>query len=91
MKYYLTTNNLRKWYFSVVDIVAAFTDSINPIDYLKKLRKRDSELGSYIGTNCSQVEMLIKGKKRKKLAGNASSPSGEDTRRAKGMQYKLSS
>ena len=27
-------------------------------DYLKKLRKRDTELGKYIGTNCPQVEML---------------------------------
>ena len=27
------------WYFSVVDIVEALTDSTNPTDYLKKLRK----------------------------------------------------
>lgn len=46
------------WYFSVVDIVAALTDSINPTDYLKKLRKRDLEVGVYIGTNCPQIEML---------------------------------
>ncbi len=58
------------WYFSVVDIIEALTDSVNPTDYLKKLRKRDTELGSYIGTNCPQVEMLSKGKKRKTLAGN---------------------
>lgn len=58
-----------QWYFSVVDIVEALTDSVNPTDYLKKLRKRDSELGSYIGTTCPQVEMLTNGKKRKTLAG----------------------
>ena len=58
-----------QWYFSVVDIIEALTDSVNPTDYLKKLRKRDSELGSYIGTNCPQVEMLTNGKKRKTLAG----------------------
>jgi DNA-damage-inducible protein D len=57
------------WYFAVVDIVAALTDSINPTDYLKKLRKRDTELGIYIGTNCPQVEMLTHGKKRMTLAG----------------------
>ena len=57
------------WYFSVVDIVAALTDSVNPTDYLKKLRKRDPELGSYLGTNCPQVEMLTNGKKRKTLGG----------------------
>ncbi len=59
------------WYFSVVDIVQVLTDSINPTDYLKKLRKRDNELGIYLGTNCPQVEMLTHdGKKRKTLGGN---------------------
>ena len=56
-----------QWYFSVVDIIEALTDSVNPTDYLKKLRKRDSELGNYIGTNCPQVEMLTNGKRRKTL------------------------
>lgn len=60
------------WYFSLVDIVAALTDSVNPTDYLKKLRKRDSELNLYVGTNCPQIEMETEtGKKRKTLAGNA--------------------
>jgi DNA-damage-inducible protein D len=58
-----------QWYFSVVDIVEVLTDSVNPTDYLKKIRKRDQELGSYIGTNCPQVEMLTNGKRRKTLAG----------------------
>jgi hypothetical protein len=59
------------WYFSMVDIVEALTDSTNSTDYLKKLRKRDTELGMYIGTNCPQVEMLTAtGKKRKILAGS---------------------
>ena len=61
-----------QWYFSVVDVVEALTDSINPTDYLKKIRKRDEALSTYIGTNCPQVEMLTNtGKKRKTLAGNA--------------------
>jgi DNA-damage-inducible protein D len=59
------------WYFSVIDIVSLLTESENPTDYLKKLRKRDIELGRYLGTNCPQVEMLTEtGKKRKTLAGN---------------------
>lgn len=33
-----------QWYFSVVDVVAALTDSVNPTDYLKKIRKRDDVL-----------------------------------------------
>ena len=60
-----------KWYFSLVDIVEILTSSSNPTDYLKKLRKRDKELQSYIGTNCPQVEMLTEtGKFRNTLAGN---------------------
>lgn len=58
------------WYFSLVDIVAALTESVNPTDYLKKIRKRDVELNFYIGTNCPQVAMLVNGKNRKTLAGN---------------------
>ncbi len=58
-----------EWFFSVVDVVAALTDSANPTDYLKKLRKRDGQLGSYIGTNCPQVAMQsATGKSRKTLA-----------------------
>ncbi len=60
-----------EWYFSIVDVVESLTDSKNATDYLKKLRKRDEELGLYIGTNCPQVEMETEtGKKRKTLAGN---------------------
>ena len=44
-----------KWYFAVVDVVGVLTDSVNPTDYLKKMRKREPELGTYIGTNCPQV------------------------------------
>ena len=60
-----------EWYFSLVDVVGALADSVNPTDYLKKIRKRDDNLGEYLGTNCPQVEMPTEaGKKRKTLAGN---------------------
>jgi len=63
--------NEEKWYFSIVDIIQVLTESLNPTDYLKKLRKRDILLGSYIGTNCPQVAMTTEtGKKRKTLAGD---------------------
>lgn len=59
------------WFFSVVDIVRLLTDSANPTDYLKKIRKRDAGLGDYMRTNCPQVEMLTEnGKKRMTLAGS---------------------
>jgi prophage antirepressor-like protein len=61
----------QQWYFSVVDVIMALTDSVNPTDYLKKIRKRDDELNNYLGTNCPQVEMLTPtGKKRKTLASS---------------------
>ena len=60
-----------KYYFSVVDIVQVLTDSLNPTDYLKKLRKRDPELGTFLGTNCPQVTMKTStGKMRITLAAD---------------------
>ncbi len=61
----------QEWFFSVVDVVAALTESANPTDYLKKLRKRDVLLGEYLGTNCPQVAMKTDGgKTRKTLAAS---------------------
>jgi DNA-damage-inducible protein D len=55
------------WYFSLVDIVEALTESTNATDYLKKLRKSDIELNIYIGTNCPQVTPLSNGFNRKRF------------------------
>ena len=61
-----------EWYFSVVDVVGVLTDSSNPTDYLKKMRKRDPELATFLGTICPQVEMLTEtGKRRKTLAADS--------------------
>jgi len=61
-----------EWYFSIVDVVGALTESANPTDYLKKMRKREPELGLYMGTNCPQLLMTTSsGRKRKTLAGTA--------------------
>ena len=60
-----------KYYFSVVDVVQVLTDSSNPTDYLKKLRKRDNELGVFLGTNCPQIQMMTPtGKRRLTLAAD---------------------
>lgn len=60
-----------EWYFSILDIVEVLTGSNNPTDYLKKMRKRDEALKTFIGTNCPQVEMVgTSGNKRKTLAAN---------------------
>ena len=37
-------DSTEEWYFAVVDVVAALTDSVNPSDYIKKMRQRDPEL-----------------------------------------------
>jgi len=63
-----------QWYFAVVDVIEALTDSVNPTDYLKKMRKRDAALASYLGTNCPQVAMKTEtGKTRQTLAANIKS------------------
>ena len=63
-----------QWYFSVDDVIEALTDSTNPTDYLKKMRKRDQELASYLGTNCPQVAMMTEtGKYRQTLGANIKS------------------
>jgi len=33
-----------EWWFAIVDVVAALTDSADPSDYLKKMRRRDPDL-----------------------------------------------
>lgn len=61
-----------KWYFSVLDVIRALTDSANPTDYFKKMRKRDEQLAIFVGTNCPQVLMMNdSGKRRKTLVGDA--------------------
>ncbi|HGO5854367.1 TPA: BRO family protein [Mannheimia haemolytica] len=54
-----------EWFFSVVDVVQALTDSLDPKQYVKKMRSRDPELNAKWGTICTPVPMLGKdGKKR---------------------------
>ncbi len=50
-----------KWYFSVEDIVRILTDSVNPKDYIKKLRKRDSELSEGWGQIVTPLKMETAG------------------------------
>ena len=55
-----------EWYFSVQDIVAVLTDTVDAKDYIKKMKKRDPALNSNWGTICTLVEMwAADGKKRK--------------------------
>ena len=55
-----------KLYFSVQDVVEILTETVDVKDYIKKMRKRDTELNLYWGTICPLVEMdAADGKKRK--------------------------
>lgn len=64
-------NEREEWYFSIVDVVGGLSESKNPTDYLRKMKKRDEILASYLGTNCPKVGMVsTNGKIRKVLAGN---------------------
>ena len=53
------------WYFSVVDVVAALTDSVDPTAYWRKLKQRLKEEGNETVTNCHALKMIAKdGKSR---------------------------
>ena len=55
-----------QWYFSVVDVVEALTDSSDPKQYIKKMRTRDPQLNTNWGTICTLVQMpALDGKSRK--------------------------
>lgn len=46
-----------KWYFSIVDVVAILTDSINPQAYWRKLKQRLKEEGNESVTNCHGLKL----------------------------------
>lgn len=46
-----------EWFFSVVDIIAVLTESANPNNYWKVLKKRLTDEGSELVTICNQLKM----------------------------------
>ena len=54
-----------KWYFSVVDVIGALTDSDNPRKYWSVLKTRLKKEGNETATNCSRLKMQAEdGKQR---------------------------
>ena len=47
-----------KWYFSVVDVIGALTDSVDPRNYWKVLKNRLLKEGNQTVTNCNQLKLL---------------------------------
>ncbi len=62
-------SELGEYYYSVVDVIGALTDSKNPRKYWSVLKTRLKKEGSEVTTNCSQLKMLAPdGKLRKRDA-----------------------
>ena len=53
-----------KWWFSIVDIVGAITDSPNPRKYWSVLKTRQRKAGNELTTRCSQLKMTAADGKR---------------------------
>lgn len=47
-----------KWFFSIVDVVAILSESINPQAYWRKLKERLKKEGNQTVTNCHGLKML---------------------------------
>ncbi len=54
-----------EWYFSVVDVVEALTDSVNPTDYIKKMKKRDPLLAEGWGQIVTPLSIQTAGGKQR--------------------------
>jgi DNA-damage-inducible protein D len=61
----------QKWYFVVADVIQVLTDTPNPSDYIKKMRKRDVELSKGWGQFVTPLSVDTIGGKQKLNCANA--------------------
>lgn len=61
----------QKWYFVVADVVQVLTDTPNPTDYIKKMRKRDQLLSQGWGQLVTPLLVDTAGGKQKLNCANA--------------------
>ena len=47
-----------EWYFSVVDVIGALTDSSNPRNYWNMLKSREVDTGTELYTICVQLKLI---------------------------------
>jgi len=47
-----------KWYFSIADVIAILTESIDPLAYWRKLKERLKKEGNETVTNCHALKMV---------------------------------
>ena len=50
-----------KWWFVIVDVVSALTDSVNPNGYTKDMRRRDEELSQGWGQIATPLSIKTEG------------------------------
>ena len=55
----------KKWYFVVEDVVRILTDTPNPTDYIKKMRKQDLQLSKGWGQFVTPLSVETAGGKQK--------------------------
>ena len=48
-----------EWYFSVVDVVAVLTESVDQTAYWRKLKQRLKEEGNETVTNCHALKLPV--------------------------------
>jgi DNA-damage-inducible protein D len=60
-----------KWYFVVADVIQVLTDTPNPGDYIKKMRKRDEELSKGWGQFVTPLSVDTSGGKQKMNCASA--------------------
>lgn len=61
----------QKWYFVITDVVQVLTDTPNPTDYIKKMRKRDELLSQGWGQIVTPLSVDTPGGKQKLNCANA--------------------
>ena len=61
----------QKWYFAIADVVQVLTDTPNPTDYIKKMRKRDEVLSKGWGQFVTPLYMETAGGKQQINCANA--------------------
>jgi DNA-damage-inducible protein D len=58
------------WWFAIVDVVAALTDSVQPDGYIKDMRRRDPELSKGWGQIATPLEIKTAGGRQKVNCAN---------------------
>ncbi len=59
-----------EWWFAIVDVVEVLTESINPTDYIKKIKNRDAELAKGWGQIVTPLVIETEGGRQKVNCSN---------------------